>query len=54
VFRQKLRELQMLQGMSRRGNCYDNAPMESCFASLKTERLEQEHFATRCGAGRDL
>jgi putative transposase len=50
VFRQKLRQLQMLQSMSRRGNCYDNAPMESFFASLKTERLEQEHFATRDAA----
>lgn len=47
VFRQKLRELNMLQSMSRRGNCYDNAPMESFFSSLKTERLEQEHFTTR-------
>jgi putative transposase len=50
AFRQKLTELQMLQSMSRRGNCYDNAPMESFFASLKTERLEQEHFATRDAA----
>ena len=25
------------QSMSRRGNCLDNAPMESFFASLKTE-----------------
>jgi putative transposase len=50
MFRQKLNELQMLQSMSRRGNCYDNAPMESFFASLKTERLEQEHFATRDAA----
>ena len=27
------------QSMSRRGNCLDNAPMESFFASLKTERV---------------
>jgi len=50
MFRQRLHELRMLQSMSRRGNCYDNAPMESFFASLKTERLEQEHFATRDAA----
>jgi len=50
LFRQKLTEFHMLQSMSRRGNCYDNAPMESFFASLKTERLEQEHFATRDAA----
>jgi transposase InsO family protein len=50
VFRRKLTQLHMLQSMSRRGNCYDNVPMESFFASLKTERLEQEHFATRDAA----
>src|SRR5215213_9192958 len=27
--------------MSRRGNCLDNAPMESFFASLKTERVHE-------------
>lgn len=33
--------------MSRRGNCWDNAPMESFFASLKKELIRGEHFATR-------
>ena len=42
--------MEMLQSMSPRGNCYDNAPMESFFASMKTERLEQEHFVTRDAA----
>ena len=50
LFRQKLIDMEMLQSMLRRGNCYDNAPMESFFASLKTERLEQEHFVTRDAA----
>ncbi len=27
----------MLSSMSRKGNCWDNAPMESFFATLKTE-----------------
>jgi putative transposase len=35
------------QSMSRRGNCLDNAPMESFFASLKTEHVHQAHFRTR-------
>lgn len=35
------------QSMSRRGNCLDNAPMESFFASLKTEHVHQTHFRTR-------
>ena len=33
--------------MSRRGNCWDNAPMESSFASLKKEPIRGEIFATR-------
>jgi putative transposase len=35
------------QSMSRRGNCLDNAPMESFFASLKTEHVHQICFHTR-------
>jgi len=35
------------QSMSRRGNCLDNAPMESFFASLKTEHVYQVCFHTR-------
>ena len=33
--------------MSRRANCWDNAPMESFFASLKKELTHGERFATR-------
>ena len=33
--------------MSRKGNCYDNAPMESFFGSLKTECVHQTRFQTR-------
>ena len=35
------------QSMSRRGNCLDNAPMESLFASLKKERVCHACFRTR-------
>ena len=38
--------------MSRRGNCLDNAPMESFFASLKTERVHEAQFRTRTGQRR--
>lgn len=37
AFRQQLWRYQMVQSMSRRGNCWDNAPMERFFRSLKTE-----------------
>ncbi|WP_349343457.1 IS3 family transposase [Marinobacter sp. MMG032] len=36
-FRQRLWRYRMTQSMSRRGNCWDNAPMERLFRSLKTE-----------------
>lgn len=37
LFRQRLWRYRMQQSMSRRGNCWDNAPMERLFRSLKTE-----------------
>jgi putative transposase len=33
--------------MSRRGNCYDNAPMESFWGILKQELVHHRHYATR-------
>jgi len=36
-FRQYLWRYQIKQSMSRRGNCWDNAPMERFFRSLKVE-----------------
>jgi putative transposase len=36
-------------GMSRRANCWDNAPMESFFASLKKELVHEEDYRTREG-----
>ena len=40
--------------MSRRGDCYDNAPMESFFASLKKELVHHEDYATRAEARASL
>jgi transposase InsO family protein len=40
--------------MSRKGNCYDNAPMESFFHTLKTELVHHRHYATRAEATRDI
>jgi len=40
--------------MSRKGDCYDNAPMESFFHTLKTELVYQTHYATRAEAARDI
>ena len=49
-FRGKLAENGFRQSMSRRGNCYDNAPMESFFSSMKGEYLEHRRFATHAAA----
>lgn len=43
-YRQVLGRARMRQSMSRPDNCYDNAFMESCFGTLKTE-LEMEVYA---------
>jgi len=40
--------------MSRTGCCYDNAPMESFFHTLKVELFHQRRWATRDEARRDL
>ena len=40
--------------MSRTACCYDNAPMESFFHTLKTELVHHRTYATRDDAKRDL
>ena len=40
--------------MSRRGNCWDNAPMESFFATLKKELVHHEKYVTRAEARHSL
>lgn len=44
AYRRVLARARMAQSMSRPDNCYDNAFMESCFGTLKTE-LEMEVYA---------
>jgi putative transposase len=40
--------------MSRRGDCWDNAAMESFFSTLKTERVHRRHYRTRDDARADI
>lgn len=47
VYRQRLQEARMVQSMSRRGDCWDNAVAESFFATLEFELIEQQVFKTR-------
>jgi transposase InsO family protein len=46
-YRKRLESYGMKASMSRKGNCWDNAPMERFFRSLKSERLTACNFATR-------
>jgi putative transposase len=45
-FSQLLQQCGVTASMSRKGNCWDNAPSEALFASLKVERLHGECFET--------
>jgi putative transposase len=44
----------MVASMSRKGNCYDNAQMESFFGTLKTERVHHYRYRTRAEARQDI
>jgi putative transposase len=45
-FNQVLQTRGIAASMSRKGNCWDNAPSEALFASLKVERLHGQRFET--------
>jgi transposase InsO family protein len=49
-YQQQLQQQGFLVSMSRKGNCYDNAPMESFWGSLKNELVHHRHYATRVEA----
>jgi transposase InsO family protein len=53
-YRRRLRQHGMLCSMSRKGDCWDNAPMESFFATLKGELVEQRDYLTRDEARADV
>ncbi|QRX82450.1 DDE-type integrase/transposase/recombinase [Glaciimonas sp. PAMC28666] len=50
AYRQLVEQFGMTVFMSRKGNCYDNAPMESCWGSLKNELVHHRRYATRAEA----
>src|SRR5690606_37376824 len=49
-YQQLLAKHRIKVSMSGTGNCYDNAPMESFFAQLKTEQPSLERYPTRQAA----
>lgn len=52
--RELLKNYGIIQSMSRRGNCYDNAVAESFFHSLKTELTHHVKFETRSQANQTI
>lgn len=53
-FRQALAGYGIEQSMSRRGNCWDNAPTERFFRSLKTEWVPERGYPSQSEAERDV
>jgi putative transposase len=53
-YQDQLADYGMLASMSRKGNCWDNAPSESFFNSLKNERVHGARYETRDAARADL
>jgi putative transposase len=52
--RAKLAGYSMTASMSRKGSCWDNAPTESFFNSLKNDRVHGTTYAARAAAEADL
>jgi len=46
AYQRALRTFGLDGSLSRRGDCWDNAVVESLFASLKVERLHERRFST--------
>ncbi|QTQ34745.1 Putative transposase InsF-like [Aromatoleum petrolei] len=53
-FQRLLADQGIVCSMSRKGNCWDNAAMESFFSSLKTERAARKRYPTRDDARADV
>jgi putative transposase len=53
-YQAELRAHGILISMSRRGNCFDNAMVETFFKTLKSELVWRTTFFTRADAERDI
>lgn len=53
-YQKRLKERSIVCSMSRRGNCWDNAPIESFFATLKKEEVHREDYRTHAQAKASL
>ena len=53
-YRKLLKQFHMTQSMSWKGNCWDNAPIESFFKTLKVERIYRLQYTSRDQARLDI
>ena len=53
-FQDLLKAHKIISSMSRKGDCWDNAVMESFFGSLKSERINLKNYRTREAARQDI
>ncbi len=53
-YRKLAKQFGMALSMSRKGDCWDNAPMESFWGTLKTELVHHRHYATREESKREI
>jgi len=53
-YQELLRSSGMRASMSRKGNCYDNAPVESFWGTLKNELVHHRRYETRAEAVREI
>jgi transposase InsO family protein len=53
-YQDQVRHCGMTASMSRRGNCYDNAPMESFWGTLKNELVHHRRYEPREQARREI
>ncbi len=53
-YRQLLDQFDLKASMSGTGNCFDNAPMESFWGTLKQELIHHRHYTSRQEAIRDI
>jgi transposase InsO family protein len=53
-YQAQVRQCGMTASMSRRGNCDDNAPMESFWGTLKNELVHHRRYETREQARREI
>jgi transposase InsO family protein len=54
VYQTLIQAHRVTPSMSRTGNCYDNAPMESFFSTLKCELVDGANYQTRAEARTDI